>query len=474
VKRRLVVAATLAAVAALTLPASAPAHGLVGKQDLPIPRWLFAWAATVVLVVSFVALAALWPRPRLEHVRERRVWTAPAALEVLCGALGIAAFVAVVWAGFAGTQTATANLIPTVVYVVFWVGIPFTTLLLGNVFAAFNPWRAIARGAAWVYTRATRGSEAPAPLAYPEWLGRWPAALGILFFAWVELVYVNRDDPTTLAIMALLYAAVQLVGMTLYGIEPWTRNADAFSVYFRLFSMLSPLHWRGRTLYTRPPLSGAPTLHAGAGTVPMLCVMIGTVSFDGLSQGSLWTGTGGIAPDLQQRFINVGFSGEVALELAFTIGLLFMVGLVAGVYRLGVIGMQSVRAGYSTETLSRRFVHSLIPIALAYVVAHYFSLLVYQGQAMAFLVSDPLGDGSDFFGTATATINYNVIGANGVWYVQVFALVLGHACGLTLAHDRALVVYSRVRDATRSQYWMLAVMVAFTSLGLWLLSAAAQ
>jgi uncharacterized membrane protein YhaH (DUF805 family) len=119
-------------------------------------------------------------------------------------------------------------------------------------------------------------------------------------------------------------------------------------------------------------------------------------------------------------------------------------------------------------------VHSLIPISLAYVIAHYFSLLTYQGQAMAYLISDPLGHGSNLFGTATATINYNVIGANGVWYVQVLALVLGHACGLTLAHDRALVVYQRVRDATRSQYWMLAVMVAFTSLGLWLLSAAAQ
>jgi hypothetical protein len=470
-RRRLAVGVAAALAAAALLPASAAAHGLVGKQDLPIPRWLFAWAATVVLVVSFVALATLWPRPRLERPTERRVLAVPAALEVLCGALGVAAFAVTVYAGFAGTQTATANLMPTVVYVVFWVGIPFATLLLGDVFAAFNPWRAVARAAAWVFGRRGR---APAPLAYPAWLGRYPAALGILTFAWVELVYVNRDDPTKLAIMALLYAAIQLVGMSLYGIEPWTRNADAFSVYFRLFSRLSPLHWRDRVLYARAPLSGAPALDAGAGTVAMLCVMIGTVSFDGLSQGAIWTGTGGIAPHLQQRFINLGFSGEVALEITFTIGLLVMVGIVSGVYRLGVLGMHSVRAGHTTPELSRRFVHSLIPIALAYVIAHYFSLLTYQGQAMAYLVSDPLGNGSDVFGTATATINYNVIGANGVWYVQVAALVLGHACGLTLAHDRALVVYERVRDATRSQYWMLAVMVAFTSLGLWLLSAAAQ
>ena len=140
-------------------------------------------------------------------------------------------------------------------------------MLLGDVFAAFNPWRAAARGVAWVYGRARRGGEPPAPMAYPAWLGRWPAALGILAFAWVELVYVNKDDPSQLATMALLYAAVQLVGMSLYGIDAWSRNADAFGVYFRLFSMLSPLHWRARTLYVRPPLAGAPKLKAGPGTV---------------------------------------------------------------------------------------------------------------------------------------------------------------------------------------------------------------
>ncbi len=473
-RRRLALVAALALGAALALPATALAHGLVGKQDLPIPRWLFAWAAAVVLVVSFVALAVLWPRARLEGIREQRVLSVPAALEVLCGALGIAAFVIVVWAGFDGTQTATANLAPTVIYVVFWVAVPFATLLLGDVFNAFNPWRAAARGVAWAYGRVRGGGEPPAALEYPAWLGRWPAALGILGFAWVELVYVNRDDPSQLAVMALLYAAVQLLGMSLYGIEPWSRNADAFGLYFRLFSMLSPLHWRARTLYVRPPLAGAPALDAGPGTVALLCTMIGTVSFDGLSQGALWTGQGGIAPELQQRFINLGFSGEVALEITFTIGLLVMVCLVTGLYWLGVEGMKSIGRGHNATELARRFVHSLIPIAMAYVIAHYFSLLTYQGQAMAFLVSDPLGHGSNLFGTATATINYNVIGANGVWYVQVFALVLGHAAGLTLAHDRALVVYQRVRDATRSQYWMLAVMVAYTCLGLWLLSAAAQ
>ena len=166
----------------------------------------------------------------------------------------------------------------------------------------------------------------------------------------------------------------------------------------------------------------------------------------------------------------------MALEITFTVGLLFMVGVVIAASTASACSACArSRGGHTTTELSRRFVHSLIPIALAYVVAHYFSLLIYQGQAMAYLISDPLGHGSNLFGTATATINYNLIGANGVWYVQVFALVLGHVVRPRAGpRPRARRLRSASRDATRSQYWMLAVMVAFTSLGLWLLSAAAQ
>jgi hypothetical protein len=133
--------------------------------------------------------------------------------------------------------------------------------------------------------------------------------------------------------------------------------------------------------------------------------------------------------------------------------------------------MRNVDRAKRPGDLAVRFAHSLVPIAFAYLLAHYFSLLVYQGQAAGFLASDPLGKGWDLFGTATSTIDYTVVSANGIWYVQVGALVLGHVAGLVLAHDRALLVFRDGRDATRSQYSMLAVMVAFTSLGLWLLSS---
>jgi hypothetical protein len=470
-RRGLAVAAVAAVALAVLAPDAALAHGISGREDLPIPRWLFAWGAAVVLVVSFVALGTLWPRPRLEDAPERRVLRVPAALEVLSGALGVAAFALIVYAGFAGTQSATANLAPTAIFVAFWVGIPFVTVLVGDVFAAFSPWRATARAAGWLAARA--GAPAPAPLAYPERLGHWPAALGILVFVWVELGYVNRDDPSTLAILALLYAAVQLVGMSVYGVEPWTRRADAFGAAFGLYARLAALHWRERALFRRAPLGGAPRLRAGAGTVALLAVLLGTTSFDGFSNTALWSGQDGAAIWLQGRFVDLGLSAEAGLELAVAVGLIIMVGFVWAIFRLGIEGMRSVGGGYDTTQLAHRFVHTLIPIALAYLAAHYFSLLIYNGQALAYLVSDPLGNGSDLFGTASRSIDYSVIGANGIWYVQVAALVAGHACGLTLAHDRALVLFPRGRQAARSQYWMLAVMVAFTCLGLWLLSAAA-
>ena len=470
--RRSAAAGALALAALAVSPAVASAHGLVGRQDLPIPRWLFAWGAAVVLVVSFVGLSVLWQRPRLERARATRVATLPAWTEAMCGAIGVGTFALTVYAGLAGSQSSANNLTPTVVYVAFWVALPIASALLGDVFMAFNPWRATARACAWLVARVGIGT--PAPLAYPAWLGRWPAVTGVLAFVWVELIDPSRDDPSRLAIMALIYAAICLVAMSLYGIETWTRRGDAFAVYFGLFALLAPLTWRARTLWRRAPLSGAPRLEVIPGTVALLCTMIGSTSFDGLSQGQLWTGEGGIAPSLQARFIDVGLSAQSALEVTFTIGLFALIGIVAGVYRLGVTGMRGVGGGHTADELARRFVHALLPIALAYVIAHYFSLLVYQGQALAFLASDPLGDGSDYLGTASATIDYGVIGANGIWYVQVAALVFGHAAGLALAHDRALVLYDRARQATRSQYWMLAVMVAFTCLGLWLLSAAAQ
>jgi hypothetical protein len=450
------------------------AHGLVARSDLPIPEWLFGWAAAMVLVVSFVALAVLWPEPKLQREHWKPLpggfgrLLASRPVEILCGATGAALLGVLVYVGLRGTQSSTANLAPTFVYVIFWLSFVPLSVLFGDVFKAFNPWRAIGRAVGWVAGKAARG-DLPAPLSYPERLGHWPAAAGIFAFAVMELVAANGDQPQTVAIAALVYSAITFVAMALYGVETWIARGEAFSVYFNLFSRLSPVETRDGVVGLRRPLSGLADLKAGAGTVPLLAVMIGSVTFDGVSEAPVWTG---IAPDIARFFADAGLSPQNALELTFLVGLVAAILLVYGFYRLGVLGAQSVGGGFTTERLARAFVHTLVPIALAYVAAHYFTLLLFQGQAVSFLASDPLGDGSNLFGTSDSQIDYTLVGANATWYWQVGFVVTGHVAGLTLAHDRALAMYDQAKLAVRSQYWMLAVMVGFTSLALWLLSQA--
>lgn len=443
------------------------AHGLVGRTDLPIPKWLFGWAAALVLVISFAALAVLWPKPELQDERGRRWFRMPRFVEPLLGVIGVAAFIAVVYSGLRGAQDAQDNLAPTIIYVHFWVGMAVVSVLFGDVFRALNPWRAIARFIAW-WAGLFRSKPMPAPLAYPERLGRWPAAISIFVFVWVELAYVNKDDPSQLALMALVYAAIQLIGMSFYGIEKWEDRADGFQTLFTMYARLSPFRRHGDETWARPPLNGAPRLDIVPGTVALLVVAIGTTSFDGLSNGPVWASLG---PDLSSFFGDIGFGLTARGELANTIGLLGMCLVVGAFYILGVRGMRNVGTGHTTSELAGRFAHTLIPIAFAYALAHYFSLLMYQGQALGYLISDPLGHGSNLFGTADSGIDYNFVTATTIWYVQVGALVSGHVAGLMLAHDRALAVYTNAREAVRSQYWMLIVMIGFTSLGLWLLSS---
>lgn len=450
------------------------AHGLTTRADLPIPAWLFGWAAAGVLVVSFVSLAAFWKTPKLEGYGWRplppalsRVLTSRVT-EVLCGAFGVFLLGIAIWAGFTGAQNAADNIVPTFVYVIFWVGLVPVSVLFGNVYRAFNPWRAIGRAASWAGGRLL-GDRVGAGSAYPEKLGRWPAAAGLFAFAWLELNAPNGAEPRTLAAATLVYTSVTFLGMGIFGVDAWMDRADAFSTYFGLFSRISVLERREHEVGLRKPLGGLTALEPVAGTVAVLAVMIGTVTFDGGQETSVWAEVG---PRISGFFTDVGMGPTLADELAGGIGLVAAIALIGGFYLLGVAGARTVGGNFTVGELALEFIHSLVLIALVYVGAHYLTFLLFQGQAMGYLISDPTGKGWDLFGTAHWAVNYGLIGATVTWYIQVAFVVLGHMCGLTLAHDRALVLYEDPREATRSQYWMLAVMIGFTSLALWLLSQA--
>jgi hypothetical protein len=461
------------AAAALAAPATASAHGLVQRESLPIPQWLFGWAAAVVLVASFFALAVLWPRPRLERAPWRPLPGAAGrvlgsrAWDVLLGAAGVALLAVVVVAGYAAGGTALDNLAPTFVLITFWVGLVFASVLLGDVFALLSPWRALGR-ATGVLVRRLSG-RAPRHLAYPEWLGRWPGAGVLVCFTWIELVSGWGDRPATLVTAALGYTALTLAAQAVFGVETWTRRGEGFAVYFHLFSRLSVWERRGRVLGVRPPLGGLPSLERMPGTVAFVVAMIGTVTFDGLSQGPAWRSLQGHVVD---AFTGLGVSAAAAPKWAATTGLLAAVAAIGAFYALGVMGARSVGGKHDERTLRRAFVHSLVPIAGAYVAAHYFSFLIFEGQAILYLASDPFGQGWDLFGTATRGIDYSLLGNDATWYLQVAFVVAGHVAALALAHDRALALYRDAKLALRSQYWMLAVMVGFTSLALWLLAQA--
>lgn len=458
----------LACGVALIAAPTANAHGVGQRDDLPLPGWLFAWAAGAVLLISFVGLGALWRAPRLARLASgRRLASLPSAVSVASGAVGVAIWLGLVACGLLGTQEPASNLLPTAVFIVLWVALPLASAFLGDTLGAFNPWRSVARAVAWAGDRARGGRPGPAPLGLPAWVGSWPAALTLLAFGWLELVYVDRDDPRILAILLFGYGLVQLMGMALFGIEVWTRRGDGLAVYFRLFAGLAPLFRRAGALRLRAPLSGLTDRPDAPGRVAVLCIAIGVTSFDGLSGGGLWLGWSSALQDLAT---DAGLSPEAALQAAGTIGLLGMCTLIAGAYAAAVA--LGAPPGKDQRALRERYAQSLVPIALAYVTAHYLSYLLLDGQSVFALLSDPLGSGADLLGTADWTPNYALIGATTIWYLQVGALVVGHVCALVVAHDRALELHSDARAAIRSQNPMLAVMVLFTCLGLWLLSEA--
>ena len=454
------------------------AHALVARKDLPIPAWLFAWGASIVLFVSFFALSAAWREPRFEqeHWRPLGAGLSRALLglpaQIVCGAAGVLLLGVSIYAGLRGTEAPDRNFAITFLFVTAWLGFPALSVVFGNVFKQFNPWRAVGRvvGGAFEAIAGQRFAHLP----YPEAIGRWPAAIGLVAFVWLEIVYGVSGGvsvglaPHAAGIAALVYSGYTLAMMALFGVEEWCERGEIFSVYFGMFSRLGFLGVSNRRLGRRRPLSAATRWATVPGSAAVVIASIATTSFDGAQEGAFKSGIERTFEWLVDRSVEP----TAALRITDTIFIVLTFLGVGLVYLIGVRGMASVRGAPPIAKLRSGFAHTLIPIAFAYLVAHYFSLFVFQEQAQfTYLLSDPLGTATtDLFGTASGGIDFKVLSANAIWYVQVGALVIGHVIGLTLAHDRATAYWGDYRQAARSQYWMLAVMVAFTCFGLYLLS----
>jgi hypothetical protein len=385
------------------------------------------------------------------------------ALRIILGAFSAFLLGVVFVAALIGEPSSAVNIAPTFVYVLFWLGVVALQVLFGNVWSVLNPWRAVGDGVAWAWR--TAGLSWEPPLTYPERLGVWPAALTLFCFPAIELVYSEPANPRALALAIALYSYTMWFGMAAVGRDTWTRGGDGFAVYFGLLSKIAPFGERDGRLIVRWPLTGLTGRLEQAGMLAFIAVMLGSVAFDGFSRSAMYQN---LRARLEEPYI---LDDPGRAELVST--LLALAGLVAGVlavalaYRLAV-GFAE-RLTKSDRSLVPDFLPSLIPIALVYAVAHYFNFFLIQGQYAITLASDPLGRGWDLFGTVDYTPNLQPLSPNAVWYIQVGSLVAGHVAGLAVAHDRAVTILPE-RDALRSQYAMLALMVLYTVGGLWLLS----
>lgn len=429
------------------------AHGVGSRTDLPVPLFLALYGAGLAVVVSFLALVLLWRVPKLRGDAAGR--PLPALVQAVVDApltrwllrlVVLAATLLVVAVALVGPASPNDNLAPYALYVTLWVGLIPASLLLGAFWRYVNPLRTLHAGLARIT------GPAPAEGRLPS-LGYWPAAVSLLVFVWLELVLPGRAEPRTVGVFLVVYGVVQLVAALWFG-SGWFARGDGFEVYSTLLGRMSPFGRRedGR-LVLRSPLDGVDGLKADRGLVAVVMVLIGSTGFDGLSRTQYWAQGPG-----QDAYLTA---------VPGTFGLLAMIAL-ATVLFVGAALLCGVLTRYPPGRQPGLYAHSLVPIAAGYAIAHYFSLLLLDGQATWILASNPFGrEGVDLFGTYGNAIDFTAISPRAIANVQVGAIVLGHVLGVVLAHDRAVRVGGH--RTTSGQLPLVAAMVGFTVGGLSLL-----
>lgn len=431
-----------------------PLHGIGGRGDLPVPLWLAIYSAGAAVAVSFFALAAFWSQPRFEVADGRPLARLTRFVDArptrwLLKAAGLAALALLLGAAWFGNPEPTLNPAPTWLYVWIWVGIIPLSLICGPIWRLLNPLRTIAGLA-----RHTSYRKLPDGIAY------WAAVAGLAGFLWLELVYPDGSEPLVVAIFVSMYAVVNVAAGIVYG-PAWFGVGDSFEVYAEVLGRLSPV---GRGAYgrlqLRNPLAGLATLPQQPGIVALLCLLLGSTAFDGISRWSAWTRRTGELDRTQHLVV-------------YTLGLIAAVAIVTGLFLLAArtTGSARIRPRVAGAAgLPGAFVHSLVPIAIGYAVAHYFSFAMFQGQAGVLLATDPFGRGWDLLGTNGMRIDYAFLSTGFIAGVQIGAIVLGHVLGVVSAHDRAAELFRR-RELRQAQYPMLAAMVVFTAGGIALVTA---
>jgi hypothetical protein len=462
------------------LPGIAHAHGFGALYNLPVPFWLYAWGAAAALVVSFIlvglfATTPVAPAPAaardLSHARWATALRRARFIPLLRG-LAVGALLLSIATGFFGSRDPYRNFSMTAFWVVFVLGFTYLTALVGDLYAAINPWRTIALGIGRVWRGYTQGR-----VRYPEALGHWPALGLYLAFIWLELFGHGR--PFSLGVMLLAYTALNLVGVGLVGAAAWFRQCEFFAVFLRLVALMAPLDYRpGEALRWRRPFAGLlQERPAGISMVVFALFMLSSTAFDGLqaTQGWVrlfWDDPTGVVTQLAGARPVQAYATVLPWYKAWeTFWLLASPWIYFGVYVLFIaLAKALARSTRSLRELLLDFGFTLLPIALAYHVTHYFTLILSQGVKIVSLISDPFGFGWNLFGTAFVLRSPILPDMGLVWHTQVGMILLGHIASVWIAHLVALRVFPTRRQAVLSQVPMLGLMVLFTVFGLWILA----
>lgn len=461
-------AAAGSAALGILIVAPAPAWAHAGERAfvLLLPTGYGILGGTLAVAATFAMLLTL-PNGLMRRFTAAQIPPLPVGLRLnfLPSALSFVLMVLLVVAGGVGTRDPLENPLPLAVWTLWWGGLTVAHALLGNLWAVFNPWIAPAR----LLRAVLKLSDAP--LVYPRWLGYWPATVLFLAFAWFELIHPAPDDPGRLARAVAAYSGITIAGVLLYGERTWLSQAEAFAVFFRFVSLLSPiqidpdrrrlvLSLPGAALVRHEPLSPSAAL--------FVLLTLATVSFDGLSKTFWWLGLGGINP--------LEFPGRTAVMGRNSLGLVLTWVALTAAYGLAIaIGFRMSASQASRGIRFGALVLSILPISVAYHAAHYLPAFLVNSQYALLALNDPLALGWNLLGqegrsvTVSFLADYEKVAI--IWWVQVGIIVLGHVLAVLTAHALATERFATRHAATTSELPLATLMIGYTTFGLWLLSA---
>ncbi|OBH91621.1 hypothetical protein A5680_00205 [Mycobacterium sp. E2989] len=439
------------------------AHGLGGSGDLPVPYMYAMVGAAWALTFTFALVAFAWRRPRFDPGKPGRplpsavtAFVDARATRWAAAALGLVFAAWAVAAGVWGPLSET-NALLGAFYVLLWVGLVALSLLFGPVWRVLSPMRTVYL----LLCRATPDRLHSPRLSYPEGWGYRPAALGLFAFVWMELASPNPASLPWVRAWLAGYAVVMLVGAWLCG-QRWLARADPFGVYSMAVSRLSPFRRNPETgrIVVGNPLDHLPSLPVRPGVVMVLAVLLGSTAFDSFSASPTWRGFA----DKASR--GIGLAPAASSSLLRTLGLIVFISVVAVTFSLAARatgGVDSERR----RALPGQLAHSLIPIVVGYIFAHYLTYLIERGQQAVIALADPFGRG--WGGLAHQQVAYVLSTHPPVLAgIKVACVVTGHILAVIAAHDKALRLLPSGHQLT-GQLTMMLVMVGYTFTGLYLL-----